>query len=133
MKRSESRESAFLILFESLFKDEPITDLIILAKESRNFKTDSFTVKLVKGITEKISEIDELIQKKSISWSIDRLSKVVLVALRIAIYEILFEEKIPIGVSINEAVEITKKYSTQEDAAFLNGILGVVAKEFEGK
>lgn len=133
MKRSESRESAFLILFESLFKDEPITDLISLAKESRNFKTDSFTVKLVKGVSEKISEIDELIQKKSISWSIDRLSKVVLVALRLAIYEILFEEKIPIGVSINEAVEITKKYSTQEDAAFLNGILGVVAKEFEGK
>lgn len=133
MKRSESRESAFLILFESLFKDEPITDLISLAKESRNFKTDSFTVKLVKGVSEKISEIDALIQKKSISWSIDRLSKVVLVALRIAIYEILFEEKIPIGVSINEAVEITKKYSTQEDAAFLNGILGVVAKEFEGK
>lgn len=133
MKRSESRESAFLILFESLFKDEPITDLISLAKESRNFKTDSFTVKLVKGVSEKISEIDALIQKKSISWSIDRLSKVVLVALRIAIYEMLFEEKIPISVSINEAVEITKKYSTQEDAAFLNGILGVVAKELEGK
>ena len=133
MKRSESRESAFLILFESLFKDEPITDLIILAKESRNFKTDSFTVKLVKGVSEKISEIDALIQKKSISWSIDRLSKVVLVALRLAIYEMLFEEKIPISVSINEAVELTKKYSTQEDAAFLNGILGVVAKELEGK
>ena len=133
MKRSESRESAFLILFEKLFNDEPIADLISLAKESRDLKTDNFTVKLVEGTTEKLSEIDALIQKKSIDWSIDRLSKVVLVVLRLAIYEMLFEEKIPTGVSINEAVELTKKYSTQEDSAFVNGILGVVAKELEEK
>ncbi len=133
MKRSEARESAFLILFESLFNDEPITDLISLAKESRDLKTDSFTVKLVQGTTEKLPEIDALIQKKSIDWSIDRLSKVVLVVLRLAIYEILFEEKVPKGVSINEAVELTKKYSTKEDSAFVNGILGVIVKELEEK
>lgn len=133
MKRSESRESAFLILFESLFNDESITDMISLAKESRDLKTDAFTVKLVEGTTDKLPEIDALIQKKSIDWSIDRLSKVVLTVLRLAMYEILFEKKIPTSVSINEAVELTKKYSTKEDSAFVNGILGVVAKELEGK
>lgn len=133
MKRSESREAAFLILFESLFNDEPIADIISLAKESRALKTDEFTLQLAEGTTEKLPEIDALIQKKSIDWSIDRLSKVVLVVLRLAIYEMLFEEKIPTGVSINEAVELTKKYSTKEDSSFVNGILGVVAKEIEEK
>jgi N utilization substance protein B len=133
MKRSEARESAFLILFESVFSELTIPEIVELAREARAFETNDFAMRLAEGTHEHLPEIDELIQQKSVDWSIERLSKVVLVALRLAIYEILFEEKIPVGVSINEAVELAKKYSTKEDSAFVNGVLSVIAKETESK
>ena len=76
-------------------------------------------------------EIDGMIEKHCIGWTKNRLSRVAVSVLRTAVYEMLYEEKIPVSVSINEAVEIAKTYGSTEDASFVNGVLGSVAKELE--
>lgn len=77
---------------------------------------------------EKQAEIDPVIEKYSVGWKIARMSKVAVAVLRLAVYEILYTET-PVGVAINEAVELSKKYASKEDCAFVNGVLGSVAKE----
>ncbi|MFQ9845988.1 MAG: transcription antitermination factor NusB [[Clostridium] leptum] len=72
-----------------------------------------------------------MIEKHCIGWTKNRLSRVAVSVLRTAVYEMLYEEKIPVSVSINEAVEIAKTYGSTEDASFVNGVLGSVAKELE--
>ena len=80
---------------------------------------------------ENLEKIDGIISKNAVGWSINRITKTSLAVLRLAIYEIEFVEDIPVSVSINEAVELTKKYSTKEDSSFVNGILSTVAKAKE--
>ncbi len=128
MKRSVARESAFLIVFERIFNNADLNEVIESAQQIRGLEVDDFTVKLVGGVADNLDKIDDLIQQNAKGWDISRLSKVVLVALRVAIYEMIFIESIPIRVSINEAVELTKKYSTKEDSSFANGILREIAK-----
>ena len=72
--------------------------------------------------------LDNIISENSIGWKINRISKTSLCILRLSIFEIKFMEDIPASVSINEAVELAKKYSTPEDASFINGILSTVNK-----
>lgn len=128
MKRSVARESAFLIVFERIFNNADLNEVVESAQQIRGLEVDDFTVKLVGGVADNLDKIDDLIQQNAKGWDISRLSKVVLVALRVAIYEMIFIESIPIRVSINEAVELTKKYSTKEDSSFANGILREIAK-----
>lgn len=128
MKRSVARESAFLIVFERIFNNADLNEVIESAQQIRGLEVDDFTVKLVGGVADNLDKIDDLIQQNAKGWDISRLSKVVLVALRVAIYEMIFIESIPIRVSINEAVELTKKYSTKEDSSFANGILREISK-----
>ena len=128
MKRSVARESAFLIVFERIFNNADLNEVIEAAQQIRGLEVDDFTVKLVGGVADNLDKIDDLIQQNAKGWDISRLSKVVLVALRVAIYEMIFIESIPIRVSINEAVELTKKYSTKEDSSFANGILREISK-----
>ena len=77
-----------------------------------------------------MAEINSLIQKYSLNWEQDRITKVSLTALRIAIAEIKYIEGIPIKVSLNEAIELTKKFANQEDALFVNGVLSGMVNEF---
>ena len=128
MKRSVARESAFLIVFERIFNNADLNEVVESAQQIRGLEVDDFTVKLVGGVADNLDKIDDLIQQNAKGWDISRLSKVVLVALRVAIYEMIFIESIPIRVSINEAVELAKKYSTKEDSSFANGILREIAK-----
>ena len=74
-------------------------------------------------------ELDGYIEKYSVGWKFERLSNIVIALLRIAMYEILYEQDTPNSVAINEAVELCKRYDTQEAAAFLNGILSSFVKE----
>lgn len=83
----------------------------------------AFSSQLVCGVWEKKEELDRTISKASINWRIERMSRVDRNILRIAVYEILFMEDIPPKVSIDEAVELGKKYGTEESGAFVNGIL----------
>lgn len=128
MNRTEEREQVFIIVFEKIFRDEAIDDLIEFAKEARDFVDNDYINDVAKGVYAKLDEIDKCIADNSKGWSINRISKVGLAAMRVAIYEMLYREDIPVAVSINEAVELIKKYATVDDSAFANGILGTVAR-----
>ena len=129
MTRREAREQAFILVFEKSFNEETeIAELIDLAKEFGVIEDDEFLEKLVTTACDKQSEIDEHISNNAKGWKLNRISKVSLAILRLALAEILYFEDIPAGVSINEAVELAKKYATDEDASFVNGLLGTVAR-----
>ena len=90
-----------------------------------------FSTYLFKQVYEKLAEIDAVIEQYAIGWKKERISKVALSVLRLAICEILFVDSVPSGVSANEAVELAKKYATTDDAAFINGILGTFIRSRE--
>ena len=84
------------------------------------------------GVLEKLPQLDGVIEKFTRGWDIDRLNKVDLALLRLAIYEMLCEPDVPFGVAVNEAVELAKSYGSDESPAFVNGVLGNVAREIKG-
>ena len=83
----------------------------------------------VLGVFAHIDEIDGAIQKNSEGWKISRISKTAMAVLRVAVYELLYSEDVPIGVAINSAVEIDKGYDDEKTVSFVNGVLGSVAKQ----
>ncbi len=128
MKRHEAREVAFIIIFEKSFQDEtPLDEIIDSAAESEFFEVNHFVIRTVKDVFSNLPRIDETIERYLVGWSHARLSRVARAVLRLAVYEILFSD-VPDGVAINEAVEITKKYSEQKEASYINGVLGSVAR-----
>ena len=130
LKRSVEREQAFILLFEKSFNAEvELAELYDMAVENEVIEDGEFTKALLLTAWKKVEEIDAVIEKNSKGWKIGRISKVSLAVLRLAICEILYMEDIPAGVSINEAVELCKKYAANDEPSFVNGILGTVAKE----
>ena len=128
-KRRKSREQAFIILFEKSFNEDLSVDEIVkIAIESEVISEDEYMDIILKLADGNISYIDELIEKNLKGWSKSRISKVSLALLRLAIAEIKFIEEVPVGVSINEAVEICKVYGSDDDKSFVNGVLGSVAR-----
>ncbi len=128
MTRREAREQALCIIFERMFNDEPVNEILSLAKDARDLEPDTFAIELAQGVCDHIGEIDAKIEKYSIGWSNKRISRVVLSILRMSIYEIDFIKNIPVSVSINEAVELAKKYGGDGDSAFINGLLGTFSR-----
>ncbi|MDD6011990.1 MAG: transcription antitermination factor NusB [Oscillospiraceae bacterium] len=132
MTRHESRELAFILVFEKSFQQETgIIELIENALELELFPTNAFAENLAKRVFEHIEDIDKLIDENLVGWSAKRISKVSRAVLRVAVCELLYSEKIPVGVAINEAVEITKKYGSSDDASYVNGVLGAIAKKIQ--
>ena len=131
MTRKQAREEAFILIFEKEFNDDTLEDILSLAEEVRDLKPDEYIKNVFFGVFENLEKIDEIISQNAVGWSIKRITKTALAILRLAIYEIKFYSEIPISVSINEAVELAKKYATKEDASFINGILSTVAKQNE--
>lgn len=129
MTRKIAREEAFILIFEKAFNDSSVEEILELAKEVRELEVDDYINKVFSGVFEKIEEIDALISENAVGWRIERISKTALSVLRLAIFEIKFMDDIPNAVSINEAVELCKKYATKEDASFVNGILATVLKK----
>ena len=133
MNRTAIRESTFKLLYSSeIQKDieqEQIDAFIeandITSEEARNQINEYFL-----GIKEKLSVINELIEKNlKENWTIERVSKIDLSILKLAIYEMLYVENVPYKVAINEAIELAKKYGEDSSKAFINGILASVVKE----
>lgn len=131
MTRKQAREQALILIFEKSFRDEPIPDIILAAKEARDLEDDPFIDTAANGVFSHLEQIDRLISDHISGWKIERISRVALAAMRLALYEMLYMEDIPTGVSINEAVELTKQFASKEDAAYINGVLGSVAKQPE--
>lgn len=129
MTRKEAREEAFILIFEKYFNQSSLDEILECAIEARDIEPDDYIRKVFFGVYENVEEIDEVITKYSVGWSIKRISKTTLAILRLALYEIKYIDEIPVSVSINEAVELAKKYATKDDASFLNGILASVVKE----
>ena len=133
MTRREEREQAFVLIFQQSLNHETIDQIIDTVEMDPEVKFSDFAAQSALGVEKDLPAIDEKIEKNIRGWKISRLSKVSLALLRLAIYEMLFDESIPIRVSINEAVDLAKKYGGAEDAPFINGVLGSVAKEIGGE
>ena len=130
MTRREAREQAFIIIFEKSFNDSDTADLIAAARDCMDWEVDAFVDETAKRVFDRLEEIDGTISSHLKSgWSLARLPKVTLSLLRLAVCEMKYNDEIPDSVAINEAVELCKKYATAEDAAYLNGVLGAVARE----
>lgn len=123
MNRHEAREQAFILVFEKSFKSDSLDEILEAAQTAREITLSDFARHVFIGVENHLEVLDRLIDENSIGWKRSRLSRVAASLLRLALYEMLFEEDIPVSVSINEAVELAKKYGTDESPAFINGVL----------
>ncbi len=132
-KRRKARESTLQILFQLEFNDtEPEKRFESFWRERKASKEiKEYSRWLVEGIESHRERIDRLIQSVSENWRITRMAIVDRNVLRIAVFELLYEENIAPAIVINEAIEITKKYSSKEAATFVNGILDAARKKIE--
>lgn len=130
MGRRASREAAMKLLYQLEIQKSDRSEQIDMALEDENFTDNDkkYIRNIIDGVNEKVALIDSIIEKNSMGWKITRLSKIDLSVLRIGIYEILYREDIPFSVSVNEAVELAKKYSGEDAGAFINGLLAKVTK-----
>lgn len=129
ISRHKLRVKAFELVFQSNIVEADSVIEIAKTDESDYFK-NQYVEKAVLGVCEKRDEIDSIISSHlKAGWSLGRLSKVVLAVLRLAIYEMCYIDDVPVGVAINEAVEITKEYGEEKEPAFVNGILAAILKD----
>lgn len=134
MKRREQREQIFALLFRVEFNtpeemDGQVSMYVDEMKEAEPLseKDEDYIVGKYKKIADRITEIDGILNEASRTWKTSRMSRVDLTVLRLAVYEMKFDEDIPEKVAINEAVELAKKYGGDESPAFVNGVLAHVA------
>ncbi len=128
MNRKAEREQAFILIFEKSFRSDSVEEIIEDALNAENYEHSDFSESCFRGVYDNLNEIDSIIEKNLTGWTIGRISKVALSILRLAIYEIKYVDSVPVGASINEAVELCKKYATNEDSSYVNGVLGSVAR-----
>ena len=131
MTRRELREQVFLMLFRVEFHDtEAMNEQVDLYKdllEECSEKDVEYILNKYKNIVEKLEEIDTAIGEVSKGWKVSRMAKVDLALIRLAVYEMKFEEDVPVKVAINEAIELAKQYGSDESPAFVNGVLAKLA------
>jgi len=128
MGRREQREQIFKLLFRVEFHSledmpEQVTLLLEDTEEVVSEKDSLYISGKYGMIQEKIAGIDAMINEKTVSWDTGRIGKVELTILRLAVFEMLYDEEIPAGVAINEAVDIAKKYGQKDSGSFVNAIL----------
>lgn len=124
LSRSEAREQAFMLLFSKSFDNEPLEKKIEDSNELFCGGVCGYAQSVVSGVEDKQAELDaEISRYLRAGWTISRISRISLAILRLALYEIKYVESVPSSVSVNEAVELAKKY-TIDESGFVNGILG---------
>lgn len=132
MKRRESRGKILQILFQiDITKDNPQEVIARFLEEGEPDLGDiSFIDTTVKGTTQHLKEIDEIVSKYLKGWTLSRLPNVDRAILRLATYEMIFTDGTSQGVIINEAVELAKTFGSNESAKYINGVLGALAKDY---
>ena len=125
--RRESREQAFALVFEMIFNDAPVEELVEGAAQCRDISIGDYALEAAKAVRTHWEELDGIIRRFSAKWKLERLPKVTLSVLRLAICEIAFLGT-PTGAVIDEAVELTKKYGGDDAPAYGNGVLGGYAR-----
>lgn len=134
MNRKTARENAFILLFERCIKsDETAEEIFAKANESRGLECDDYVREVFFGCTENAAIIDETTEKCLVGWKKERVSYVSRALITLATYEMMFMEDIPTKVSINEAIELSKKYDDDKSYIFVNGVLNAVASELGKK
>ena len=131
MKRRKAREFALQILFQlDIRKDKPTATILkrFWAEHEVDEEVQAFAEEIVKGTFKHLDAINDKIHVCAKNWSIDRMAAVDRNVLRMAVYEILYRIDIPSSVTINEAIEIAKKFGTDDSGSFVNGILDSVAR-----
>ncbi|MHA3683232.1 transcription antitermination factor NusB [Leucobacter sp. HY1910] len=130
--RTKARKRALDMLFQADVRAEPIA--LIVAAESKRAASEPdraaswlYAREIVDGVTDHREEIDELIVSYAQGWALDRMPHVDRSLLRIASWEILFNDEVPAAVAIDEAIELAKEYSTEDSSRFVNGVLGKIA------
>lgn len=123
--RREARERALSLLYEAEAKD--LVPSALLAELP--LQPEPFVADLVQGVGENRARIDELVGRFAIGWTLDRMPVVDRNVLRLAVYELLERPDVPLGAVIDEAVELAKRYSTDESGRFVNGVLSGIAAE----
>lgn len=132
MTRKEAREEAFRLLFETEFRAEENPDAIYaLSTDNREVAENAYIRAVYFGVREHLDEIDAIIANHSNGWKTTRITSVSRSAIRLCIYEMLYMEDIPAAVSINEAIELVKKYDDAKVRAFVNGVLNGAKSEIE--
>jgi len=131
MSRRELREQIFRMLFRTEFfdREEIKEQLLLFLEEMEKGEQKDFTYirEKITNIINHLEEIDQQINEASKGWKTSRMGKVDLTLIRLAVFEMKFEEDIPVGVAINEAVELAKQYGTDDSSSFVNGILAKLA------
>ena len=129
MERRKAREAVMELIFEKEFNmDVSAEETYRMAEESRELENDKYLTDTYFGIIDNLAVIDEIISSRAIGWKTKRMSKVSLSVMRIAVYEMKFTD-VPFSVSINEAVELSKKFDDDKAPAFVNGVLNGVAED----
>ncbi|HIT67206.1 MAG TPA: transcription antitermination factor NusB [Candidatus Merdisoma merdipullorum] len=132
MKRRELREHIFELLFRVEFNDrEEMPEqmkLFFESLEELSPEDQAYMEKKYERIMEKLPEIDRLLGEAAEGWKVSRMGKTDLTVLRLAVYEMKYDEDVPLGVAVNEAVELSKKFGGEGSPAFVNGVLGKIGK-----
>ena len=133
MSRTTAREVAMMMHFSNLLGGEDTPEHVFEKAELLGTLDEEdllYVAQMLEGVCAQSEELDEIIGRYSKDWAIERIARVDLSILRVAIYEMLYrKEDVPTGAAINEAVELAKRYGGERSYAFINGILGSVAKE----
>ena len=134
--RSLAREIAMKMLYAASLGGGETMDEVLEQSEQADTLSGSdktFLENLVAGVTDRQEELDAVIGKYAQGWALNRLGKVDLTILRMAVYELMHMPEIPVGATINEAVELAKKYAEDKSSGFINGILGSAARELRSE
>ena len=131
LPRREARENAFLLAFSQTFGDVPLREALLNNTEDEEHPVDVFGKRLLNAYYDHSAEVDDLISSHLRNWTMSRLPRVSLTVLRLALAEMLYGDEKKVGVVINEAVELGKKYAYKQDCNFINGVLNSYLEEFE--
>ena len=124
-RRSDARERALYLLYEAQAKDISPVD----ALELQIVEPDELTVLLVRGVVDHRDELDRAIAARATGWSLERMPVIDLNVLRIGTFELAHRPDVPVAVVINEAVELAKRFSTDNSGRFVNGVLSALARD----
>lgn len=134
MTRKEAREEAFRLLFETEFRSAETPDAIYaLSADNREIAENAYIKQVYFGVREHLAEIDAIIVNHSKGWKPERITPVSRSIIRLCIYEMLYMKDIPVAVSLNEAIELVKKFDDAKVRAFVNGVLNGAKDEIEAK
>ncbi len=127
--RSNARERAVHLLYEAESRDLPVATIV----SAQILGVDDLVALLTAGVSSRRTELDEIITEHSHTWTIHRMPAIDRNILRLAIYELTDRPDVPVAVIINEAVELAKRFSTEESGRYVNGVLSAIAKKVRAK